>query len=245
VLESGATVPLSFYTLLYSVGGSEMSASKGMTLIEVVIVVAIVALFLGAVSGLLINFLWSSTTGENYLTASRQHEKVMRVITEELLQTSANMVVPKFWILDENDNPITYELGLEKPGVKIRFRKFTSFSLVLVGSLTVGKSAFDTEVECYRDADTNCVMRHQRQWDPVGGVWGQWSNPPQIIGSCCEGVIKHGETEFPPLLFTELPLRRIKVEMKNEVGDPNRTYGQSGVTAVSTYLSSSEVTPGN
>ena len=213
-----------------------MRMSKGMTLIEVVIVVAIIAIFLGSVGGLLFTFPFSTRTAENFLTAARAHERAMSVMREEFVLTSADMVVPKFWILDEDDNEITYELGLEKPGVKIRFRKFTSFSLVHTGSLTVGKCAFDTEVEFYRDPDTDCVMRRQRDWDAVGGVWGAWSEP-RVIGAYCNASTLP-EPQPLPLTFTELPARRIKISMINEVGDPERSY-------VGVYSNSVEVTPEN
>jgi hypothetical protein len=198
-----------------------MNSNKGITLIEVVIVMAIIMVFLGSVCGVVANFLFSSTTGENFLTASQKHERAMTVIREELIQTSADMVVPKFYILDENGDPITFVLGSEIPGVKIRFKKFSAFQLVLLGSTRVGKTVYSSNIEFYRDPATDLVLRRQWEGDELTGNWGE----PQTIGSFCKS-----------LTFTELPVRRVKITMTNEVGDPQRSY-------VAVYTNSVEVTP--
>jgi prepilin-type N-terminal cleavage/methylation domain-containing protein len=227
-----------------------MNSDKGTTLIEVVIVMAIISVFLGSVCGVIGNFLWSSATGENFLTVSRKHERAMSVIREELFQTSADMNVPKFWIYDEHGFEITYVEGTKQPGTKIRFKKFSkgsstdskSFELVHIGSTTVGRSNFFAEVEFWRDPDTNYVLRSQHLWDEVAKTWGEWSEP-QVISSYC--------TE---LTFTELPVRRIEIIMTNEVGDPQRSYvGVAGVPGVDVphfvngdfYSDTVEVTPWN
>ena len=232
-----------------------MSASKGMTLIEVVIVVAIIALFLGAVCGVLVNFLWSSATGENYLTASRVHERTMSVMTTELVQACGltpgdDPRLPGFRIYDENGDEVRCLPGNDEgpPGVRIKFKKFCSLSIDARGigtsnyfTTTDDATKYYSWIEFYRDSDPDSptrdrVMRRQWEW-PIGtdelldGSWGEW----RAIGSFCK-----------ELTFTELPARRVKITMRNEVGDPNRHYfGSTSATAVGVYSNSVEVSPEN
>ncbi|MFH1421264.1 MAG: prepilin-type N-terminal cleavage/methylation domain-containing protein [Planctomycetota bacterium] len=120
-----------------------MIFSKGMALIEVIIAAAIIAIFLGSVCSVLGNFLFSSATGQNYLTASHEHQKAMDIMIEELIQTSCNATDPKFRILAE--------------GRKISFKKFVSLSLVDDTSV----STYSSDIEFYRDNETGYVIRAQ------------------------------------------------------------------------------------
>ena len=94
---------------------SSRGAQPGFTVVEVMISLTIITVMVGLVSGALANYLRITAGARNTIEIVGAHEKVLRLIRDELRQSSANRLTEKYWI--------------EGGGSTLRLKKLTSFAL--------------------------------------------------------------------------------------------------------------------
>jgi len=87
-----------------------------MTLVEIMISLTIITMMVGLVTGALANYMRTTTAAGNTVYVVSQHEKVLREIRADLLQSSTNRSsLQKWWI--------------EDAGKTLRLKKLVGFSL--------------------------------------------------------------------------------------------------------------------
>jgi hypothetical protein len=101
-----------------------------MTLVEIMITLTIITLMMGLVSGALANYLRVTAAARNTLQAVGSHEKVLRLLRNDLRQSSTNRSSRKRW-------------WIEDEGRKLRLQKLTGFCLGPDGQVVLAWSSDD------------------------------------------------------------------------------------------------------
>jgi len=118
---------------------------SGMTLVEIMITLTIITLMMGLVSGALANYLRVTASARNTLQAVGGHEKVLRLLRNDLRQSSTNRSSHKRWWIEDD-------------GRKLRLQKLTGFCLGPDGHVVL---AWSTDDIIYKLDEDGFVTRTQ------------------------------------------------------------------------------------
>ena len=110
---------------------------RGMTLIELMISLSIITVMVGLISGALANYLNLTTAARNAVNLVGHHERVVRQIRQDLLQSSTNRSSQKQWWVEDG-------------GKTLRLRKLAGFALDSKGAPSL---AWSSDVTYSLDSD--------------------------------------------------------------------------------------------
>ncbi len=124
--RSGCATPV----LLFSCSPVLRPKAAGMTLVEIMITLTIITLMMGLVSGALANYLRVTAAARSTIQIVGSHEKILRVLRDDLRQSSTNRSSHKRWWVEDD-------------GKRLRLQKLTGFCLGPDGNAVLAWSSDD------------------------------------------------------------------------------------------------------